>query len=438
MTIARRSLDGLVSFLTSHYRYLAGRVALCYLCLAKADLLVAVRLIERDRNIKHNDELACGIASRTTKVALECAAYSARHPKPDVLVKASLIMVSPLVDVTSLLAVQDPRLAELLTQLRMGMNRSLDLCGKEKSKKKRKRSDQTSTPAEFTEGSRAHSSLVSQSAFRYTQSLKLLLLGKIHGLYLQALAKLPRDGLRNRHHCSLLKCGYCYGPRDPVSNIILNTIWYGSMFPTPQEFELQFKVDMVCTDMLARVEYCSMYGLVALLRTCLPSLTEQLALWYLFSSDADVHKAIQKAKKDGHAHARAVCEENVLQDAYRQAAVASWHPDPDALVDFAMSSFNMESSELLAILQQGTLTNGNVELLAMALPPTKSEEQLNQVVSSSSQVLSKKQKKFISEFRGKFRRDQKFFVRKANEALRNYSQQKGVCAVLCFLAFIYF
>ncbi|CAM0904324.1 unnamed protein product [Alopecurus aequalis] len=419
MTIARRSLDGLITFLTSHYRYIAGRVALSYLRLAKADLLTAVRLIERDRNKKRNDELAFCIASRTTKVALQCAAVSARHPKPDVLVKASMIMVSPLIDVNALLDGQDPSLAQFLRQARMSMNRSLDLGGKEKNKKKRKRGEQTSTPTGPIEGS-----LVSQSTFRYTQSLKLLLLGKIHGLYLQALAKLPRDGLRKRHHGSLLKCGYCYGPRDPVSNIILNTIWYGSVFPTPQEFELQFKVDMICTNMLARVEYCSLYGLVAILRTCFPSLTEQVALWYLFSSDADVHKAIHNAKK--HGHASAACEENYLHSAYRQAAVASWHPDPDALVEFATSSLDMESSKLLAILKQGTLTNGAVDCLAMALPPTKSKEQLNQAGTSSSQVLSKKQKRFISEFRKKFRHDQNFFVRKANEALRNYSQQNGV------------
>jgi hypothetical protein len=219
MTIARRSLDGLVTFLTSHYRYLADRVALRYLCLAKADLLAAVRLIERDRNQKRNGKLACGIASRTTKVALECAAISARHPKPYILVKASLIMASPQIDVTTLVAGQDPSVSEFLRQARLSMNRSLDLCSKEN--KKRKRSEQKSTATESIEGSRAHSSLVSQSTFTYTRSLKLLLLGKIHGLYLQALAKLPRDGLRKRHHYSLLKCGYCYGPRDPVSNIIL-------------------------------------------------------------------------------------------------------------------------------------------------------------------------------------------------------------------------
>ncbi|KAF7103142.1 hypothetical protein CFC21_104169 [Triticum aestivum] len=338
-------------------------------------------------------------------VALECTAACARHPKPNVLVKASLIMASRLSDVTTLLAGQDPlspatlkSLTEFLKQEPASLddltNLSLyHLCVKEKKKKnkKRKRSQQTS---ESIEGNRPRKRrLGPQLTFRSTLSLKLLLLGKIHGHYLQALANLPWDGLRRRHHCSLLKGGYCYGPRDPVSNIILNTIWHGSTFPTPQKFELQFKVDMICTRMLARMECCSFYGLVTFLRTCAPTITEHDAIWYLFRSDADVHKAIRKLKKHGHA----VCDN--YQDAYRQAAVVSWYVDSDALVKFATSSLNMESDKLPAILQ-GTLTNDVVECLAMALPPTKSEEQTQQLnwVTSSSHVLSKKQKMFISEF----------------------------------------
>ncbi|KAM0868615.1 hypothetical protein ACQ4PT_041205 [Festuca glaucescens] len=419
MTIARRSLDGLVSFLTSHFRYLADTEALRYLRLAKADLLAAVRLIERDRNKKSNDELAFNIASLTTKVALECAAVSAGHPEPDVLVEASVVMSSPQIDLTGLLAGQHPILAEFLRQARVSMNRSLDICCKKKNKK-RKRNGQTSTATESIEGGKAQNRLGSPLTFRYTESLMLLLLGKIHGLYLQALAKLPRDGLRKCHHSSLLKGGYCYGPKDPVSNIILNTIWYGSMFPTPRKFELQFKVDIICTDMLARVEYCSLYGLVALLHTCFPSLTEHDAVLYLFSSDADVHRAIHKAKK--HGHAQALCKDNNLHNAYRQAAVASWHPDPGALVEFFTHSSNMESAEVLAILKQCKLTNSAVECLAMSLTHTRSEEKL----TSSSQVLSKNQKRFISEFRKKFRHDQNFFVRKVNEVLSNYSQENEV------------
>ncbi|KAM3212956.1 hypothetical protein ACQJBY_065771 [Aegilops geniculata] len=430
MTLARLSLDGLVSFLTSHYRYLVSREAMSYLLLARADLVTAVRLIERDRNKRCN---SFSITSPTAKVALECAAVSARHPEPDVLVKASLTMASRLADVTALLAGQGPlspaTIRSIAKLLRRGptimddlTNLSLDhLCGKRKNKK-RKRSEQT---AETIEGSRAHKKLGPQLTFRYTLALKLLLLGKIHGHYLQALAKLPRDGLRKLHHCSLLRGGYCYGPKDPVSNIILNTIWYGSMFPTPQKFQLQFKVDMICTDMLARIECCSLYGLVTFLRTRLPSISEHDAIWYMFRSDADVHKAIREAMKHDHSVSGS------YQDAYRQAAVVSWHDDPDALVKFATSSLNMESAQLLTILQ-GTLTNGRVECLTMALPhqypPTKSEEQAQQVTqaTSNSHVLSKNQKRFISEFQKKFRRDQNFFVRKVKAALNDYSQQKRV------------
>jgi hypothetical protein len=105
-----------------------------------------------------------------------------------------------------------------------------------------------------------------QGTFAYTQSLKLLLLGKIHALYLQALALMPRDALRKRHHRNLIKGGYCYGPMDPVSNIILNTAWYGAAFPMPRDFDFEFDASMICTRLLDRVECCSLYGLVAFLR----------------------------------------------------------------------------------------------------------------------------------------------------------------------------
>ncbi|MBC2899792.1 LOW QUALITY PROTEIN: hypothetical protein CFC21_112611 [Triticum aestivum] len=374
MTLARRSLDGLVSFLTSHYRYLISREAMSYLLLARADLLTAVRLIE------HKRRNVFSITSSTNKVALECAAVSARHPEPDVLVKASLTMASR--DVSMLLTGQGPlspatleSLAELLRQGPTGMdliNVSLD-------------------HLRVNEGT-------CQAA---------------PGRPAQASPLQPPEG------------GYCYGPRDPVSNIILNTIWYGSMFPTPHKFELQFKVDMICTRMLARIECCSLYGLVTFLRTCAPELTEHDAIWYLFRSGADVHKAIREVKKHGH-HVP-----GNYQDAYMQAAVVSWHDDPDELVKFATSSLNMESAKLLALLQ-GTLTNDGVECLTMALPhkspATKSQEQAQQPnqVTSSSQVLSKNQKIFISEFRKKFRRDQNFFVRKVKAVLSDYSQRKVV------------
>lgn len=55
---------------------------------------------------------------------------------------------------------------------------------------------------------------------------KRMLFATIRVFYLQAMARLPADELRARYHRSMLKAGHCYGPLDPVSNIIVNTIWY--------------------------------------------------------------------------------------------------------------------------------------------------------------------------------------------------------------------
>lgn len=103
----------------------------------------------------------------------------------------------------------------------------------------------------------------------FTATLKYLLLEKIHVLYLEAIEQLPRDALRRRHHRGLLHAGHCIGPADnPVSNIILNTIWYDTVFPPLAELE----VDMISTKSLMRIECRSINGLLAFLRNLFPSI----------------------------------------------------------------------------------------------------------------------------------------------------------------------
>uniref|UniRef100_M8CTP3 Uncharacterized protein n=1 Tax=Aegilops tauschii TaxID=37682 RepID=M8CTP3_AEGTA len=381
MTIARLSLEGLVSFLLFHFRYLAETEALRYLRLARADLLAAVHLINRDRDksclassiAKIHNRPAFDISSPTSKIALECAAASARHPEPAILVNASLSVVSRLSKVSNLL------------QVEIGVT----------------------------------------VTFRYTESLKLLLLDKIHLLYLEALSKLPRDSLRKHHHCNLLRAGYCYGLMEPVSNIIFNTIWYDSVISTQHEYALDFEVDMICTNALMRIECCSLYGLIAFLRRLFRHLTEHDAIWFLLKSNADVWSAIDIAEQHGHHMS------DVYLNAFREAAVNSWHPHPKALEKFILEALNMNSTELSLMLTHA-VKNCRFEGLTMSLSPksspTKSDEQVQQLdkLASSSEFLSENQKMFISEIQKKFKADQNFYVRKVKAALKSYSQKQGV------------
>uniref|UniRef100_A0A0E0C364 PIR2-like helical domain-containing protein n=1 Tax=Oryza meridionalis TaxID=40149 RepID=A0A0E0C364_9ORYZ len=98
-TIAERSLEGLITFLTSYFRYLPTWDALRYLCLANADLLVAVRLIELDRCYNTKDE-RFHISSYAARAALTCAASSARQPDVDGFIAGSFSLASHLEFVT--------------------------------------------------------------------------------------------------------------------------------------------------------------------------------------------------------------------------------------------------------------------------------------------------------------------------------------------------
>lgn len=263
------------------------------------------------------------------------------------------------------------------------------------------------------------------ATFRYMQTLKLLLLDKIHAHYLEALARLPGDVLRKCHHSSLLRAGYCYGSMDPVSNIILNTIWYATTCPAQSDFE----VAMICTKALRRIECCSLYGLVAFLRALFNTLTEHNAVWYLLVSNIDAASAIAMAEQHGHVMSGA------YQEAYSSAALNSWHPDPKALSKLTMSLLQME---LVESLRNGhALSNSEVEQLRMALSASL-EVQVSPL--DQAEVLSVNQKRFITDIRKKFQVDQEFFASKANAALNNYSKKNGVsefpfCCFSFFCAF---
>ena len=106
-------------------------------------------------------------------------------------------------------------------------------------------------------------------AFQHRRSLRRALLDTIHGFYLRALARLPAG---SKYHRSLLDAGHCYGPMDdPVSNILINTVWYeaAAFRPTTDEV-LDMDDAAAAAQRLLRIAARSLYGLLSFLGTRYP------------------------------------------------------------------------------------------------------------------------------------------------------------------------
>jgi hypothetical protein len=111
----------------------------------------------------------------------------------------------------------------------------------------------------------------------------------------------------------LLHGGHCYGPLDPVSNIIVNTLWCEQVYP----LKLEKKVEMEAINLkgLLRITVRSMYGLISFLCTRYPALTPGDAMRRLHQAGADLQKAHDPSLHD--------CG---VEEAYAAAAEAARHP----------------------------------------------------------------------------------------------------------------
>uniref|UniRef100_A0A0E0KHT3 PIR2-like helical domain-containing protein n=1 Tax=Oryza punctata TaxID=4537 RepID=A0A0E0KHT3_ORYPU len=138
--------------------------------------------------------------------------------------------------------------------------------------------------------------------------------------------------LQRRYHREFLKAGHCYGPfMNPAHSIVLNTVWYDTMFPAEEESE----VAMICSRNLVSSACRSLLGLVAYLRACFPTVSKQQAIRYQLLAEVNLQRAIEMAGQEGH----------TMKDkfdrgiGFKAAATAAHHPDRDALVNFYLSSF---------------------------------------------------------------------------------------------------
>uniref|UniRef100_A0ACD5ZDT0 Uncharacterized protein n=1 Tax=Avena sativa TaxID=4498 RepID=A0ACD5ZDT0_AVESA len=367
-SIAARSLRGLVTFLTSYFRYLTTWDALRYLSLSNSDLLLAVHLIQEVRGTH-----TFTIQDHAARIAMGCAAISALHPADAVaaLVSRSFLLASCNDEASNLLKAQSrisnstiERLSELLTSTKDMTNSGSPMQQGITRLQHRKMKATTRLQQRKME------------TFGLQISLEMVLLDKIHLLYLEAISCIPKDELCSRHHRGLLKAGHCYGPSDPVTNIILNTIWYDTMFPPKQHFE----VAMICTKSLARIEFLSLRGLVAYICVRFPAFSVYEAMRLLLICNARLDSVIEMAKKEGHGE-DILFSESVAYDA---ASRAAHHPSPAALVEFATT-----------------------------------------VMPQKVQKLSSRATKIISANRDEFKACQHTIVKMVEAALHRYAEQQG-------------
>jgi len=213
---------------------------------------------------------------------------------------------------------------------------------------------------------------------------------------------MPMKDFRSLYHHGFLKAGYCYGPFNTFFNIIVNTVWYDTIFPAPGALEL----DMICTRILIRVESQSLDGLINLLRACISGISEHDAMIYLLKSNLEPSQAIQMAGKDGYDTS------SWNATAYKAAADASSHPQIEAYVHFVMESLPMVESAIRKLLSTQTLSSSKILHLSTLLSssrshPSKSLELTDELTKDALEMVSSYKEKFFS---------QQNFVRKKVEA----------------------
>ncbi|XBI74158.1 hypothetical protein VPH35_067746 [Triticum aestivum] len=378
--VATRSCHSLMAFLVAYFGCLNEEQAFRYLYRAGANLRLAVMLVQHD--LYHAEPEALDPESDRTQAALKWAATSAGHHSPNTLAQVMAIRLkngdldlfknklfsahgTPLTveDVRAIHRVlhmmMTPMCVANISHTKDGMvvhvRQKLEDGGDGAIWSETKHVVVSGAPADaritstiFHWDGTAVSSLqlglpdklqdclriadgqkhilkttCSDDACDYLLSLKMNLHGMIHNLYVQALKLLPAPSgslMRN-----ILMAGHCYGPCDPLSNIILNSIWYdtcGSVLSVSDRTTLNEYNDVLDPLSVLRLVVRSLEGLAKLALFADPQSSIVCALEKLCSAKCDLVDMLSSTNKRSE------------KNPFHEAAMAAKHPMPLQLGEF--------------------------------------------------------------------------------------------------------
>ncbi|VAH98498.1 hypothetical protein VPH35_068800 [Triticum aestivum] len=464
--IANRSYNSLLAFLMAYFGCLCTKEqAARYIYWAGANLSLAVMLVEYDLYYRVEDAL--DPESGRTQAALEWAATIAGHPSPTVLTK---LMSSQLKDddfhllERQLFSAADTPLKaddvrEIDSILRMMMSppcvASVSHTTKGLVVHVRQNLDTVwSTTPSATEDTRTTSTalcwdgkpisslqcglpdklercleraagleqylenLCSSDACDYLHTLKMHLHGMIHTYCVKVLKLLPKpSGSLMR---AFLMAGHCYGSMDPISNIIVNSIWYnshGCPLPESERSKIEQYNDILDPLSLLRTQVHSLKGLVELAKFAIPQFsTEGCALELLCSAGCDVFDRFPLSAE--------MFKEKKL---FHEVAKAAGHPLPFQLGELhemlmvtpegkALLSLTSEAQIQCSVLRIEDMTN-HISRMWRGWVAAKT----GGVVQAPK--LFPKSLMFVSSMRSKYEERRSWFRSKIEQVLRDYTTQ---------------
>jgi hypothetical protein len=254
-----------------------------------------------------------------------------------------------------------------------------------------------------------------EAACPYVRSLEMSLYGAVHGFYLRALAMLPSHAARH-HVRGVLLAGNCYGPMDPVSNIVLSALWYDANFPLPDADRRKQVYDITDALTMLRAVSRSLRGLVALLHAISgQKLPLHEILKYLCYTQCDP-SVILKA----HLH-----QDGSSPNPFAAAATAGKHPQAYSMAAFFASLAQTKLDRLRSLMMSSTANNAPLSqesltqiysilrdvTLATTMPWQSSPPKLGNTALS---ILASKRKSYDHE--------QRFIRGKIEQLLQEYAR----------------